>query len=86
MGRFTLTMFAALGDLEVEIIKERGPAGMDYARKHGTKSGRAIGRPRKVFNRDAVHQLAAQGLSTPQIGDQLGLSRSTASRTLERAA
>jgi DNA invertase Pin-like site-specific DNA recombinase len=67
-------------------IKERVLAGLDYARKHGTKSGRAIGRPRKVFNRDQVRQLSAQGLSIRQIGAQLGLSRSTVSRTLEQAA
>ena len=86
MGKFTLTMFVALGELEVEIIKERVLAGLDYARKHGTKSGRAIGRPRRVFNRDQVQALAAQGLSIRQIGAQLGLSRSTVSRTLEKAA
>ena len=86
MGKFTLTMFAALGELEVEIIKERVLAGLDYARKHGTKSGRAIGRPRRVFSRDQVQALAAQGLSIRQIGAQLGLSRSTVSRTLEKAA
>jgi DNA invertase Pin-like site-specific DNA recombinase len=86
MGKFTMTMFAALAELEVEVVRERVLIGLDYARKNGTKSGRAIGRPRKVFNRDQVHALSAQGLSIRQIGAQLGLSRSTVSRTLEKAA
>src|SRR5436190_4915815 len=38
MGKFTLTMFAALAELEREVIRERVQAGLDYARIHGTKS------------------------------------------------
>jgi DNA invertase Pin-like site-specific DNA recombinase len=86
MGKFTMTMFAALGELEVEIIKDRVLAGLDYARQHGTKSGRAIGRPKAIFNRDQVRELAAQGLSVRAIGKQLGLSKDTVGRALRAAA
>lgn len=86
MGKFVLTMFAALGELEVEIIRERVLSGLDYARRHGTKSGRAIGRPKAIFSRDEVRRLAAEGRSLREIGAELGLSRTTVARTLEQAA
>jgi len=84
--RLAMTMFAALGELEVETIRERVEAGLDYARKHGTKSGKAIGRPKLVFSRDEVRALYAGGKSIREIGQQLGLSRGTVSRTLAEAA
>jgi DNA invertase Pin-like site-specific DNA recombinase len=54
MGRFTMSMFAALGELEVESIRERVQAGLDYARTHGTQEQQGIGKPKRVFNRDRV--------------------------------
>ena len=86
MGKFTMTMFAALGELEVETIRERVMLGLDYAKRNGTKSGLAIGRPRRIFNRDEVRALHAQGVSTRAICEQLGLSKGTVSRTLKEAA
>jgi DNA invertase Pin-like site-specific DNA recombinase len=38
---------AAWAGLERNLITERVNAGLESARRHGTKSGRAIGRPRK---------------------------------------
>jgi hypothetical protein len=38
-------------------------AGLEYARTHGTKSGRSLGRPRCVFDRDAVRTMCAEGQS-----------------------
>ena len=86
MGKFTMTMFAALGELEVETIRERVLAGLDYAKKHGTKSGNAIGRPKRIFNRHEVRELHAQGMSTRAICQQLGLSKGTVGRALQEAA
>jgi DNA invertase Pin-like site-specific DNA recombinase len=74
MGRFTLTMFAALAELERSIIKQRTLAGLEYARTHGTKSGRRIGRPPAVFRRDQVTELRAQGRSWSDIAARLGAS------------
>jgi DNA invertase Pin-like site-specific DNA recombinase len=82
MGKFTMVMFAALSELEVETIRERVLVGLDYARQHGTKSGRAIGRPRRIFNREQARELAAQGMSVRAIGAQLGVSKDTVSRVL----
>jgi len=86
MGKFTMAMFAALGELEVETIRERVLAGLDYAKRHGTKSGRAIGRPKRIFNRDRVRELHTQGMSTRAIGGMLGLSKDTVGRVLAEAA
>lgn len=33
-----------------KVIRERVVAGMEYARRHGTKSGNAIGRPKPIFD------------------------------------
>ena len=63
MGKAVFTIIAALAELELGIIRDRVVAGLEYAQKHGTKSGRSIGRPRVVFRRDQVKVLRAQGRS-----------------------
>jgi DNA invertase Pin-like site-specific DNA recombinase len=49
-GKAIFTILAAFAEMEREGIKERSQAGMDYAKKHGTKSGLPIGRPRAPFD------------------------------------
>jgi DNA invertase Pin-like site-specific DNA recombinase len=56
---------------------------MEYARVRGTKSGKAIGRPRAIFRRDEAQQLRAQGSSWRQIARQLGVSATTVGRTCQ---
>jgi DNA invertase Pin-like site-specific DNA recombinase len=63
MGQAVFTIIAALAELERGIIRDRVVAGLEYAKKHGTKSGRSIGRPKAVFRRDQVKVLRAQGRS-----------------------
>ena len=84
MGKFTLTMFAALAELEREVIRERVRAGIDYARAHGTKSGRPLGRPRRIFDRLAVGRLRAEGLSFRQIAGKVGVGYGTVLRAVQR--
>ena len=74
MGKFTLTMFAALAELEREVIRERVQAGIDYARLYGTKSGKPIGRPRAVFRRDQARELRSAGHSWRTVARKLGVS------------
>jgi DNA invertase Pin-like site-specific DNA recombinase len=74
MGNFTLTMFAALAELEREVIRERVQAGIDYARLHGTKSGKPIGRPPAVFRRDQARELRNAGNSWRTVARKLGVS------------
>jgi DNA invertase Pin-like site-specific DNA recombinase len=84
MGRAMFTIIAAMAELERSIIRERVVAGLDYARKHGTKSGKAVGRPKAVFRRDAVPTLRDQGLSIRQIARKLGVGMGTVRRVLQR--
>ena len=84
MGRAMFTIIAAMAELERNIIRERVVAGLDYARKHGTKSGKAVGRPKAVFRRDAVPTLRDQGLSIRQIARKLGVGMGTVRRVLQR--
>lgn len=45
-GQFMLTVFAAMYQLEREMIVERVHEGMEKAKRFGTRSGKPIGRPR----------------------------------------
>lgn len=46
-GEFVYYIIAASASLERQMLIQRVRAGMDYAKKHGTKSGKGIGRPRR---------------------------------------
>jgi DNA invertase Pin-like site-specific DNA recombinase len=82
MGKAMFTIIAAMAELERNVIQERVRAGLEYAKVHGTKSGRAIGRPRLVFDRERVRHLRESGLSIEKIALQTGLSVGTVSRVL----
>jgi DNA invertase Pin-like site-specific DNA recombinase len=83
MGRAMFTIIAAMAELERSIIRERVVAGLEYARNHGTKSGKAVGRPRRVFRRDEVAVLREQGLSIRQIARELSVGVGTVRRVLQ---
>jgi DNA invertase Pin-like site-specific DNA recombinase len=83
MGKFTLTMFAALAELEREVIRERVQAGIDYARLHGTKSGKPIGRPPVVFRRDQARELRSAGDSWRTVARKLGVSIASVRRACQ---
>jgi DNA invertase Pin-like site-specific DNA recombinase len=80
MGRAMFTIIAAMAELERSVIRDRVVAGLEFARQHGTKSGRAIGRPRLVFRRDQVEELRVRGLSWHKIARMLGVSVASARR------
>ena len=80
MGRAMFTIIAAMAELERSVIRERVIAGLEYARQHGTKSGKPIGRPRAVFRRDQIQELKEQGLGWRLIGRRLGVSATTIRR------
>ncbi|MBM3745848.1 MAG: recombinase family protein, partial [Acidobacteria bacterium] len=81
MGRAMFTIIAAMAELERSVIRERVVAGLDYARRHGTKTGNAIGRPRRVFDRQEVVELRRQGLSWPEIARRTGAGVGTVRRS-----
>ena len=85
MGKAMFTIIAAMAELERSVIRERVVAGMEYARAHGTKSGKSVGRPRAIFRRDEAQQLRAQGLSWRTIARQLGVSATTVRRACQES-
>ena len=85
MGKAMFTIIGAMAELERNVIRERVVAGLDYARAHGTKSGHSLGRPRAVFDREAVRQMRdVEGLSWRDIAARLGIGVGTARRGYER--
>jgi DNA invertase Pin-like site-specific DNA recombinase len=80
MGKAMFTIVAALAELERSIIRERVTAGMEHARRNGTRSGTPIGRPRAVFRADLVPELRQQGLSWRQAARRLGVGSATVRR------
>jgi DNA invertase Pin-like site-specific DNA recombinase len=80
MGKTVFTITAAMAELERSIIRERVAAGVEYARRNGTRSGKPIGRPRALFRADLVADLRKSGLSWRQIARKLGAGASTVRR------
>ena len=83
MGKAMFTIIAAMAELERSIIRERVVSGLEHARRNGTRSGRAVGRPKVIFHRDQVAQLRKQGLSWRQIAHSLGVSAGSARRACQ---
>src|SRR5262245_29237243 len=81
MGKAMFTIIAAMAELERSVIRERVAAGLKYAR-HGTRSGKAVGRPRAVFRCDEVTVLRERGLSLRQIAAELHVGVGTIVRVL----
>jgi hypothetical protein len=65
MREAMFAIIAAMAQLDRSIIRERVQGGIAHARLRGTKSGRPIGRPPVVFDRDA-------SCGTSGTGDELG--------------
>jgi DNA invertase Pin-like site-specific DNA recombinase len=84
MGEAMFAIIAAMAQLERRVIQERVMAGVEHARRHGTKSGSAIGRPRVVFDRARVVDLRAAGRSWRQIAMTLSTSTRTVRRVYEQ--
>lgn len=76
LGEAMFTIIGAMAQLERDIIRERVKAGVARARSRGKR----LGRPRKVFHRDQLEKLRAEGLSFRQIGKRLGISPALALR------
>lgn len=82
-SKLLLHILAAVAQFERELIRERVSAGMRAAKAHGTKTGNAIGRPRRIFNRDEVLRLRGTGLSIEKIADQMSIGVGTVVRVLQ---
>ncbi len=85
MGEMIFTIFAALAQFERALIVERVNAGMAHAKKHGTRSGKAIGRPvSTTFDVALAMELRDQEVSWRKIAKQLGVSQTTIRRRLNQ--
>ena len=84
-GRLVFHLFAALAQFERELIKERTNAGLAAARARGRRGGRS---PRLTGNqvKTARRLYDQKELTVGQIGDVLGVSRTTIYRALDRQA
>jgi DNA invertase Pin-like site-specific DNA recombinase len=81
IGEFTLQVLGAVAQLERSMIRERVIAGQVAAMKRGVVIG---GRPRILTAKQVAHakRLRDRGLTWPAIGDQLGVSNTTARRAV----
>ena len=84
MGKAMFTIIAAMAELERSIIRERVAAGVEHARRYGTRSGRPIGRPRAVFRTDLIKQLRESGWCWREIARKLGVNSTTVRRAYKR--
>ncbi|MBZ5609696.1 MAG: recombinase family protein [Acidobacteriia bacterium] len=82
-SKLLMHILAAVAQFERELIRERVSAGMKAAKAHGTKTGNAIGRPRRIFNRDEVVRLRESGLSIEKIALQVHIGVGTVVRVLQ---
>jgi DNA invertase Pin-like site-specific DNA recombinase len=94
-SKFLLHVLVAAAEFERELIRERSTAGrtrylQDYragrvGKTVSSRSGKNLPphRPKRIFDRDRVAQLRAQGLSIREIAKKLGIGVGTAARTLQ---
>lgn len=75
-GKMFLTFMAAIADYERTKINERMSAGKEYAKAHGTKSGKPMHRPGIDINWIAYDELHRKGLGIPSISKVIGVSKS----------
>lgn len=74
-GKLMFHVMAAFAEFERDLLLERTMAGLEYAREHGTKSGNAIGRPVKIWNREKAREMIAGGKSIRQVARELGIGK-----------
>ncbi|MBL6947727.1 MAG: helix-turn-helix domain-containing protein, partial [Rhodospirillales bacterium] len=69
------------------MIQERVKSGLARAKKHGTKSGKPLGRPKVTGKTEkAVLTARADGTGKRKIARQLGIGVSTVNRIIAEAA
>jgi putative DNA-invertase from lambdoid prophage Rac len=80
MSRLLLHIMAAFAEFERAVINERVVAGVRNAQAKGTRSGKPIGRPKRIFNRTQVLEMRAAGMSLAQISAATGVPITTVRR------
>jgi DNA invertase Pin-like site-specific DNA recombinase len=82
-GKAMVQMAAVFAELERSMIVERVNAGIRRAKRHGTKSGKAIGRPRLSEATVAtIRRERDRGTPVRKIAADLGIGTGTVGRAL----
>jgi len=77
-------VLGAMAQQERRRRSERVRAGLERARRRGTRSGKPVGRPRVVVDRERVRRLRSEGWSWGRIARQLGITVAAARRACPR--
>jgi len=82
-GRMLFQMCGVFAEFERAMIQERVNSGLARARDNGTKSGKAIGRPRiDAAKEAAIRAASAEGKGKLKIARELGVGVSVVQRVL----
>ena len=79
-GRLLFNVLAAIGEFELDLIRERTRAGLQAARKRGQR----LGRPRVHVPLAEARRLLDRGCSMSAVARQLSVARSTLKRELSK--
>jgi DNA invertase Pin-like site-specific DNA recombinase len=80
-GELLVTVLAAFAQFERDQIRERVTAGLRHAKRHGTRTGKPIGRPATAAERTPrIASLIAQGVGLPEIARRLEMPYSSVHR------
>jgi putative DNA-invertase from lambdoid prophage Rac len=83
-SRLLLHLLAAIAEFEAETIRERVKAGVQHAKRVGTRSGKPIGRPKRVFRHDEAVERFRAGEPVIKIARDLGIGEGTLRRALAK--
>jgi putative DNA-invertase from lambdoid prophage Rac len=81
-----VAIFSWVAEQERARLIERTKAGIARARRHGTKSGRKIGRPKARVDVEEARRLLSEGFSQRSCAKACGVPLGTLQRALQRAA
>lgn len=81
-GQLVLQIFSAIAEFERNRIMERLKEGKEWAKIHGTKSGKPMHRPKKNVNWELVKELRAFGLSWNKISQHWNTTVKTKSEKI----
>ena len=73
-GRFMFNVLSDVAEFERDIIVERMQAGKEWAKTHGTKSGKPMCRPKKEIDWVLVKDRRSHGYSFTKIAKEIGVS------------
>jgi len=73
-GKLMFSIIGAVAEFERDLIRERVKVGMARAKRQGTRSGKAIGRPSASINMEEVRKRREASESLRSIAKDLGVS------------